>query len=167
MGYRSFPSGSGFEVLGRTAAEMLKPLAPSRIPTYSSKFPHYHDQIPHFSSIYISNSFPTQIFSPNQILLYKMYFSSIYLLSVLPVIFCAVWRLRQWRLNDQHNSGLLIDIDHNKAPPYSESENVDVETASPHIIAPTAYNPKERFHRARKILTRILLIISFLAWSSW
>jgi hypothetical protein len=64
---------------------------------------------------------------------------------------------------DIETSGLLIDIDHNKSPPYSESENVDIETASPHIVAPIAYNPKERFHRARKILTRMLLIISFSA----
>ena len=64
---------------------------------------------------------------------------------------------------DIEASGLLIDIDHNKSPPYSESENVDIETASPHIVAPIAYNPKERSHRARKILTRMLLIISFSA----
>jgi hypothetical protein len=64
---------------------------------------------------------------------------------------------------DLETSGLLIDIDRNKTPPYSESENVDVETASPHIVAPIACNPKERFHRARKILIRILLIISFSA----
>jgi hypothetical protein len=62
---------------------------------------------------------------------------------------------------DIKTSGLLIDIDQNKTPPYSESENVDIETESPHIVAPIAYNPKERFHRARKILTRILVLISF------
>jgi hypothetical protein len=43
-------------------------LAASKFPIYSSKFPHSHGQIPQFSSVYISNQFPTQIFSPNQTL---------------------------------------------------------------------------------------------------
>jgi hypothetical protein len=63
---------------------------------------------------------------------------------------------------DIETSG-IINIDHNKTPPYSESENVDVQTASPHIVDPTAYKPKERFHQARKIFTQMLLIISFSA----
>jgi hypothetical protein len=32
LGYRSFPTGRGFEVLDRTAAGMLKPLPPSQDP---------------------------------------------------------------------------------------------------------------------------------------
>jgi hypothetical protein len=65
---------------------------------------------------------------------------------------------------DIETGGLLIDIDHNKTPRYSESENVDVETVFLDIpVAPIPYNPRERFHRARQILNRTLLIISFSA----
>jgi hypothetical protein len=62
---------------------------------------------------------------------------------------------------DIETSDLLIDIGRNKTPPYSDSENLDVETIFHDIVVPVAYNPKDRFYRARRILTRILLIISF------
>jgi len=64
---------------------------------------------------------------------------------------------------DIETSDLLIDICRNKTPPYSDNENVDVETVFLDIVVPTTYNPKDRSHRARKILNRILLIISFSA----
>jgi hypothetical protein len=51
----------------------------------------------------------------------------------------------------------------NKIPPYSNIEDEDPGTVPPYRGAPIKYHPKERFHRAQKILTRILLIISFSA----
>jgi hypothetical protein len=71
LGYRSFPTGRGFEVLGRTAAEMLKPL--DGLPRSRYIVPNSHILMikpTQFSSVYISNHFLTQIFSPIKILFY-------------------------------------------------------------------------------------------------